>query len=98
MSAANRLRPSGQRSEAKIERLWNTCPFTDYVSDYDLANFTTYALLLDAEIEGADELDMARIFFGIDPMKQQLRAERVVRSHLKRARWMLDHGYPFLIW
>ena len=89
---------SAERRTAIVRRLWNSCPETDYVSDYDVENLMVYACLLDAEVEGANLYEMARIIFGISPVKETMRAELVAASHLKRAHWMLKNGFPFLLW
>ena len=82
-----------------VVRLWGVCPQTEELSDYDMQNMTMYSLLLEAESEGGNEMEMARVFFGINPLKQPVRAERVVKSHLRRAHWLLNNGFAyFLLW
>jgi len=95
-SSRDRIEPGS--TPGTVHRLWSVCPWTDYVSDYDLENLLTYSRLLDAAVDGGSEYEMARIIFAIDPRKEPLRAEVVVESHLRRARWMIEHGCPFLNW
>jgi hypothetical protein len=40
---------------------------------------------------------MTRIVLGIDPVKEPVRARRALDSHLRRARWMTEHGYCDLL-
>lgn len=67
------------------------------LTDYDRSHLTTYLRLLDAEKEGAQWEEVAKIIFGIDPKTNHLRAELVYRSHLARAHWMTDNGFRDLI-
>jgi hypothetical protein len=41
---------------------------------------------------------MARVIFGLDVSAEQDRAIQIAESHLARAVWMLEHGYPALNW
>lgn len=68
-------------------------PAGDRLSDYDQRHLATYLRLLDADEEGADWREIAKIIFGIDPEREPARARRVLDSHLQRARWMRDEGY-----
>ena len=52
---------------------------------------------LDAEAEGADWTEVARIVLHIDPAQEPDRARRAWESHLARARWMTEHGYRHLL-
>jgi hypothetical protein len=72
-------------------------PVSETITDYDRRHLTTYLRLLDAETEGADWQEAARIIFGLDPRKDPDRAERVHASHLARAHWMTANGYDALI-
>jgi hypothetical protein len=40
---------------------------------------------------------MSCIVLGIDPTKEPVRAKSVLDSHLRRARWMTEHGYRHLL-
>jgi hypothetical protein len=41
---------------------------------------------------------MARAIFGFDLSSSGDRALQIVESHLARAIWMTEHGYPALNW
>ena len=64
---------------------------------YDERHFATYLRLLDADEEGADWREAARIIFGLDPEREPERARIVHDSHLARARWMTQAGYRNLL-
>ncbi len=72
-------------------------PWSDTITPYDEAHLPVYLRLLDANADGAAADDMARIIFDIDPAKEPERARRIVASHLRRARWMTEHGYRRLL-
>jgi len=57
----------------------------------------TYLRLLDADAEGADWQEVARIVLQIDPIREPTRAWKAFESHLSRAKWMTEHGYPHLL-
>jgi hypothetical protein len=57
----------------------------------------TYWRLLDAEADGADWREVARIVLQIDPDREPSQARNAFDSHLARARWMADHGYRDLL-
>jgi hypothetical protein len=79
-------------------RLWTLCPWSGEVSTYDKEHLTLYARLLDASAEGANQAEMARAIFGFDLSNSGDRALQIVESHLARAIWMTEHGYPALNW
>lgn len=60
---------------------------------YDEAHFLTYLRLLDADAEGADWVEVARIVLHRDPVDEEARTRRCWESHLARAQWMRKHGY-----
>ena len=64
---------------------------------YDQQHLVTYLRLLDAEAEGADWREVARIVLHIDPEQEPDRAKRAWESHLARARWMTEAGYRHLL-
>jgi hypothetical protein len=72
-------------------------PWSDHVTPYDEAHFVVYLRLLDASAEGASEDEMSRIVLGIDSKQEPERAQRALRSHLERARWMTEMGYRDLL-
>jgi hypothetical protein len=72
-------------------------PTADDLTGYDHDHLVTYLRLLDADAEGADWAEVARIVLHIDPSHEPERARRAFESHLARARWMSHHGYRDLI-
>jgi hypothetical protein len=66
-------------------------PAADDLTEYDYEHLVTYLRLLDAEAEGADWAEVARIVLHIDPSCEPER--RTWESHLARAKWMTKHGY-----
>lgn len=75
----------------------NHVPADDHITAYDERHFVTYLRLLDAADEGADWREVTSIIFGLDAKDDAERARSVHDSHLKRARWMTEHGYSQLI-
>lgn len=85
-------------SERKADtELPNEVPWSDTLTDYDRKHFVVYLRLLDACAAGASDAEMSRIVLGIDPSSEPLRAESVLESHLRRAHWMTEHGYRYLL-
>jgi hypothetical protein len=72
-------------------------PEADVLTRYDQKHLVTYLRLLDADAEGADWTEVARIVLHIDPSLEPDRARRAWESHLKRAKWMTEHGYRHLL-
>jgi Uncharacterized conserved protein (DUF2285) len=72
-------------------------PEADVLTGYDQEHLVTYLRLLDAGAEGADWTEVARIVLHIDPLQEPERARRAWESHLKRAKWMTEHGYRHLL-
>jgi len=64
---------------------------------YDEQHLVTDLRLLDADAQGADWREVARIVLHIDPEHESDRARRVFESHLSRAKWMTDQGYRHLL-
>jgi hypothetical protein len=71
-------------------------PVEPVLTGYDEQHLITYIRLLDADEEGADWREVARIVLKIDPEKEPARAQRMWASHLDRAKWMTSSGYRFL--
>lgn len=73
-------------------------PVADYAptdttpTSYDEQHLVTYLRLLQAEGEGADWREVARIVLHIDPESQPNRARISYESHLARAKWMSERG------
>lgn len=75
----------------------DSAPTAEAITAYDEAHFVTYLRLLDAEAEGADWREVARIVLHRDPTAEPERSRRCWEIHLKRARWMSDRGYRHLL-
>jgi hypothetical protein len=72
-------------------------PTEPVLTSYDRENSVTYLRLLDADAEGADWREVARVVLQIDPDLDPHRAERAFKSHLARAKWMTEQGYRHLL-
>ena len=77
--------------------LSDNAPSDAILTRYDQQHLVTYLRLLDAEAEGADWREVARIVLHIDPEREPDRAKRAWESHLARARWMTEAGYRHLL-
>jgi Uncharacterized conserved protein (DUF2285) len=75
----------------------DTPPTAETLTGYDEQHFVTYLRLLDADAEGANWAEVARIVLQIDPEQEPARARRAFESHLARAKWMTTHGYQHLL-
>jgi hypothetical protein len=75
----------------------DTAPSDSVLTVYDEEHVIMYLRLLDADAQGADWREVARIVLHIDPEHESDRARRVFESHLSRANWMTDHGYRHLL-
>lgn len=71
----------------------DVAPSNPSLTPYDQEHRVTYMRLLDAEADGADWREVARIVLHIDPEHEPDRALRAFDSHLARAKWMARHGY-----
>ena len=95
------------RTESRADMIMPTPPLDPPVADqaptagdltgYDQEHLVTYLRLLDADAEGADWAEVARIVLHIDPSDEPERARRAFESHLARAKWMSEHGYRDLL-
>ena len=72
-------------------------PWADAIKPYDEDRFITYPRPLDDEAEGTDWSEVARIVLDRDPDAEPDRARRCWEAHLKRARWMTEHGFRHLL-
>jgi hypothetical protein len=72
-------------------------PSDPVLTVYDEEHLITYLRLLDADAEGADWREVARLVLYLDPEQETERARRAFESHLSRARWMTEHGYRHLL-
>jgi hypothetical protein len=75
----------------------NTAPSDSVLTAYDEQHVVTYLRLLDADAQGADWRDVARIVLHLDPEYESDRARRAFESHLSRAKWMTEYGYRHLL-
>jgi hypothetical protein len=75
----------------------DTAPSDAVLTAYDHEHLVTYLRLLDAEADGADWHDVARIVLHRNPNVDPDRARAAFESHLARAKWMTEHGYWQLI-
>lgn len=72
-------------------------PWSDSITPYDEQHFVTYLRLLDADAEGAEWREVARVVLHRDPASDPARVERCWEAHLKRAKWMTERGYRQLL-
>jgi hypothetical protein len=75
----------------------DAAPTDPTLTGYDQEHLVTYLRLLDADAEGADWREVARIVLHIDPRREPERARHAFDSHLARAKWMTDCGYRHLL-
>ena len=75
----------------------DTAPSEPTLTGYDMEHLVVYLRLLDAETDGADWRDVARIVLRADPVKEPERAKHMWASHLARAKWMTEHEYRHLL-
>ena len=68
-------------------------PTGDAITAYDERHFVTYLRLLDANAEGADWQEVARIVLHRDPVAEEQRTHHCWQSHLDRAQWLSREGY-----
>ena len=78
---------------------WPLCPWADNVTEHDRRQVKTYIRLMEADAAAVSEDEMARNFFpGDGPAKVRI-GRMAVRSHLRRARWLLERGFfPLVYW
>ena len=75
----------------------DTAPSEPRLTVYDQDHLVTYFRLLDADADGADWREVARIVLHIDPDREPDRARHAFDTHLVRAKWMTEHGYRHLL-
>ena len=75
----------------------DVAPNGNGLTAYDHEHLVTYLRLLDANAEGADWTEVARIVLHIDPTAEPERAKRAWESHLARAKWMTEQGHAHLL-
>lgn len=79
------------------EPIVDDVPWSEGLTAYDQAHLIVYLRLLDAAADGATADEMARVVLGIDPREEPQRAQKSLASHLRRARWMTEHGFKHLL-
>lgn len=67
-------------------------PTDSALTTYDEQHVLTYTRLLQAESEGADWREVAKIVLHIDPEREPDLARNAYRSHLARAKWVTEQG------
>ena len=70
----------------------DAAPTDQILTVYDEQHVVTYMRLLQAESEGADWMEVARIVLHMDPERERDRARRAYQSHLARAKWLTEQG------
>ena len=75
----------------------DTAPTDAILTGYDEHHAVTYLRLLDAERDGADWQEVARLVLHIDPAREPARARRAWETHLARAHWMTASGIKHLL-
>jgi hypothetical protein len=72
-------------------------PSDRILTAYDEQHLITYLRLLDAEADGADWREVAKIVLHIDAAREHDRARKAWQTHLARAHWMIETGYQHLL-
>jgi len=72
-------------------------PSVDALTLYDDAHMAIYLQLLYGSAEGYEVSRLASEAFGIDAKSEPQRAEKVVGSHLRRAKWLSTTGRRHLL-
>jgi hypothetical protein len=75
----------------------DTAPTDAILTGYDEQHVVTYLRLLDAERDGADWQQVAKLVLHIDPAREPTRARRAWETHLARARWITESGFKHLL-
>lgn len=72
-------------------------PWSEALTAYDEEHLITYLRVLDADAEGADWREVARIVLHRDPEAEPERTRRCWEAHRRRADWMTRQGYRKLL-
>lgn len=72
-------------------------PMVEDLTAYDIQHLPKYLRLLEADQEGADWRESARIVLALDTEADAAKAKRSWASHLARAEWMARTGYRLLL-
>lgn len=70
----------------------DTAPTEQILTAYDREHVVTYTRLLQADSEGADWREVARIVLHVDPEREPDRAWNAYLTHLQRAKWVTEQG------
>lgn len=70
----------------------DSAPNEPALTAYDEQHVVTYMRLLQAEGEGADWREVARVVLHMDPEREPDRARSAYQSHLARAKWVTEQG------
>ncbi len=70
----------------------DVAPNEPTLTAYDEQHVVTYIRLLQAEGQGADWREVARIVLHVDPEREPERARTAYQSHLARAKWVTEQG------
>ena len=70
----------------------DVAPNEPELTAYDEQHVVTYVRLLQAEAEGADWREVARLVLHMDPEREPDRARSAYQSHLARAKWVTEQG------
>lgn len=78
------------RRESLMETIDRLAPSDERVIEYDRRHLALYAALLDAADASGDWRDAASLLMRLDVTRSD--AEACWRSHLERARWIVNDG------
>jgi hypothetical protein len=67
------------------------------ITDYDRANFITYARILDALYDHVPWPMAAAEILGLDVAGDEANAHRIWCAHVDRAEWIVSDGLRFII-
>ena len=71
-------------------------PESEGITAYDKAHMAIYLSLLYAAGECNSDDKIARDILGMDPVAEPDRTQRIICSHLRRARWLAENGHQAL--
>ena len=72
-------------------------PTAPVLTGYDEQHLIAYLRLLDADSEGADWQEVAKLVLKINPNSHPQRGRRAWESNLARAKWMSTDGFEYLL-
>ena len=72
-------------------------PASESITAYDKAHMAIYLSLLYATGEGHSDDKIARDILGMDTVAEPDRTQRIINSHLQRARWLAENGHQALL-